>query len=94
MALRYEPQMPAPIVVAKGRDRFAEQIKEAARMHDVPILENPPLAQLLYRVASVGQEIPAKLYVAVAEILAVIYRAQAQARRPSVSSALTRPGVN
>jgi len=85
VALRYERDMPAPIVVAKGRDRIAEQIKEVARWHGIPTLENPPLAQVLYRTVAVGQEIPAKLYIAVAEILALIHRAQAQARAASAA---------
>lgn len=80
VAIRYERDMPAPIVVAKGRDLLAEQIKEVARWHGIPMLENPPLAQVLYRTVPVGREIPAKLYIAVAEILALIFRAQAQAR--------------
>jgi flagellar biosynthetic protein FlhB len=80
VALRYERDMPAPMVVAKGQDLIAEQIKEVARWHGIPTLENPPLAQVLYRTVAVGQEIPAKLYIAVAEILALIHRAQAQAR--------------
>jgi len=80
VALRYEREMPAPIVVAKGKDLIAEQIKEVARWHGIPTIENPPLAQVLYRTVAIGQEIPAKLYIAVAEILALIHRAQAQAR--------------
>jgi flagellar biosynthetic protein FlhB len=82
IAVRYEMAMPAPIVVAKGRDLLAQQIKEVARWHEIPIVENPPLAQLLYRVTPVGREIPAKLYTAVAEILAAVYRAQARVRQP------------
>ncbi len=85
VALRYERDMPAPMVVAKGRDLIAEQIKEVARWHGIPTLENPPLAQVLYRTVAVGQEIPAKLYIAVAEILALIHRAQAQARAASAT---------
>jgi len=80
IALRYEREMPAPIVIAKGKDLIAEQIKEVARWHGIPTIENPPLAQVLYRTVAIGQEIPAKLYIAVAEILALIHRAQAQAR--------------
>ena len=81
VALRYELNMPAPLVVAKGRDLLAEQIKEVARWYGIPIVENPPLAQLMYRVVPVGHEIPAKLYTAVAEIMAFVYRAQARARQ-------------
>jgi len=73
--------MAAPMVVAKGRDLLAQEIKEVARWHSVPILENPPLAQALYRTVEVGREIPAALYAAVAEVLAFVFRAQAQARQ-------------
>ena len=72
VALEYRPQtMPAPMVVAKGMDEVALRIKEAARWHSIPIVENPPLAQALYRATEVGEAIPAKLYTAVAEILGV-----------------------
>ncbi len=81
VALEYRPpMMPAPIVVAKGMDDVALQIKEAARWNSVPIVENPPLAQALYRATEVGEAIPAKLYAAVAEILAFLYRTQANLR--------------
>lgn len=81
VALRYEMTMTAPVVVAKGRDLLAQEIKEVARWHNIPVLENPPLAQALYRTVEVGREIPAALYAAVAEILAFVFRAQAQARQ-------------
>jgi len=87
VAIRYERNLPAPIVVAKGRDRLAEQIKEVARWNGIPTMENPPLAQVLYRTVPVGREIPSKLYIAVAEILALIYRAQAQARAAAARDA-------
>jgi len=51
-------------------------MKELARWNEVPIVENPPLAQALYKAADVGQMIPPRLYAAVAEILAFLYRAQ------------------
>ncbi|MGA2987064.1 MAG: EscU/YscU/HrcU family type III secretion system export apparatus switch protein [Terriglobia bacterium] len=77
VALEYTPAtMAAPVVVAKGRNLFAQKIKREARWHGIPVVENPPLAQALYRAAEVGQAIPAKLYTAVAEILAFIYRTQ------------------
>jgi flagellar biosynthesis protein FlhB len=81
VALRYEMMMDAPIVIAKGRDFLAQEIKEVARWHGIPVLENPPLAQALYRTVEVGQTIPAALYAAVAEILAFVFRAQARARQ-------------
>ena len=77
IALEYRPtSMAAPVIVAKGRNLIAQKIKELARWNEVPIVENPPLAQALYRGAEVGQMIPPSLYVAIAEILAFIYRAQ------------------
>jgi flagellar biosynthesis protein FlhB len=79
IALEYRMEMDAPVVVAKGRSLLAQQIKEIARWHGIPIVENPPLAHALYRTVEVGQVIPAKLYVVVAEILAAVWRAQARA---------------
>jgi flagellar biosynthetic protein FlhB len=77
IALEYRSQtMVAPVVVAKGRNLIALKIKELARWHEIPIVENPPLAQALYKAAEVGQMIPPQLYAAVAEILAFLYRAQ------------------
>lgn len=78
IALRYDAEMAAPTVVAKGRNLLAQQIKEVAMWHGVTLVENPPLAHVLYRTVEVGQVIPAKLYTAVAEILAFVYRTQQQ----------------
>jgi flagellar biosynthetic protein FlhB len=64
----------APRIVAKGKNYLAGRIRKLALDHQVPIVENPPLARALYQSADVGQEIPAHLYRAVAEILAYIYR--------------------
>ena len=80
VALKYEMSMDAPVVVAKGQNLLAQEIKEIARWNDIPVLENPPLAQTLYRTVEVGQSIPAELYAVVAEILAFVFRAQAQAK--------------
>ncbi len=75
VALRYEFEtMNAPKVVAKGKNYLALRIRQIALDHEVPLVENPPLAQSLYQSAEVGQEIPPHLYRAVAEILAYIYR--------------------
>jgi len=79
VALEYGSLLPAPVVVAKGRNLLARQIKEAARWHGIPLVENPPLAHALYRAVEVGQSIPPKLYAVVAAILAAIYRAQERA---------------
>jgi flagellar biosynthetic protein FlhB len=75
VALRYEVDtMAAPLVVAKGKNYLALRIRRKAIEHEVPIVENPPLAQALYKSVDVGQEIPPHLYRAVAEILAYIFR--------------------
>jgi flagellar biosynthetic protein FlhB len=75
VALRYEPEtMAAPVVVAKGKNYLALRIRQIALAHQLPIVENPPLAQGLYKAANVGQEIPPHLYRAVAEVLAYILR--------------------
>jgi flagellar biosynthetic protein FlhB len=81
IALRYETDMPAPIVVAKGHNLLAEKIKQLARDNNIMLVENRPLAQALYKSVEVGDAIPANLYQAVAEILAVVFRAQAEVRQ-------------
>jgi len=75
VAIRYEQGvMAAPLVVAKGKNYLAARIRQRANENQVPIIENPPLAQALYKSVDVGQEIPAHLYRAVAEILAYIFK--------------------
>ena len=82
VAIRYEMEvMAAPLVLAKGRNYLARRIREIAMEHQVPIIENEPLAQALYKSAEVGQEIPAHLYRAVAEVLAYIFKLM-HPRRP------------
>jgi len=79
IALEFNVEMQAPVVVAKGRNLLAAQIREVALWHGIPLVENPPLAHALYRTVEIGQAIPPKLYAVVAEILAAIWRAQARA---------------
>jgi flagellar biosynthetic protein FlhB len=75
VAIRYQvDSMAAPMVVAKGKNYLALRIRQKAVENQVPIIENPPLAQALYKSVEVGQEIPPHLYRAVAEILAYIYK--------------------
>lgn len=75
VALRYDRKtMRAPQIVAKGIRLNAQRIREIARQHQVPIIENKPLARMLFKHGRVGGEIPAQLYAAVAEILAWVYR--------------------
>ncbi len=74
VAIRYQPEKAAaPVIVAKGRDLIALRIRSIAEEHGIAIVENPPLAQVLYRSAEIGMEIPEDLYLTVAEILAYIY---------------------
>jgi len=75
IALRYDHEtMATPTVVAKGKNYLALRIRQRALEHNIPLVENPPLAQALYKSVDVGREIPAHLYRAVAEVLAYIYR--------------------
>jgi flagellar biosynthetic protein FlhB len=75
VALKYERgKDQAPVVLAKGENRFAQRIKALAAEHGVPMVENKPVARLLYAMGEVGEAIPSELYQAVAEILAVVYR--------------------
>lgn len=75
VALKYDNTISqAPIVVAKGADYLAQKIKEIANEHDVSIVENKPLARMLYSNVEVGNEIPQELYQSVAEVLAYVYR--------------------
>lgn len=75
VALRYDrKQEAAPIVVAKGEQAFARRLKAVAAQHGVPVVENPPVARMLYKFGKVGKPIPVNLYHTVAEILAFVYR--------------------
>jgi flagellar biosynthetic protein FlhB len=75
IALRYDRKtMKAPKVIAKGIRLNAQKIREIAALHQVPIMENKPLARMLFKHARVGGEVPANLYAAVAEVLAWVYR--------------------
>ena len=75
VALKFEAnEMTAPTVIAKGSGHIAERIKEIAREHQVPIVEDKPLAQTLFKIVEIGEFIPVELYRAVAEILAYVYR--------------------
>jgi len=75
VALKYDHEkMHAPVVIAKGARLLAERIKEIALANDIPIVENKPLAQMLYKAVEIGSEIPGHLYRAVAEVLAYVYR--------------------
>jgi flagellar biosynthetic protein FlhB len=85
VALKYDSDtMRAPKVVAKGLDNIALRIREIAKENDIPLFENPPLAQALYATVDIDREIPAEHYKAVAEVISYVYRLKgkfAQARR-------------
>lgn len=86
VALAYlQNDMGAPKVVAKGRGYVALRIREEARKHGVPLVENKPLAQVLYKTVEVGREVPETLYQAVAEVLAYVYRLRS-GRRPAAAA--------
>ena len=75
VALKYQPdEMAAPYVIAKGERLLAQRIKEIALEHDIPIIEDKPLARALFKLCDIGQAVPANLYRAVAEVLAYVYR--------------------
>jgi len=75
IAVQYDPEkMAAPKVLAKGAHKVAERIVELARANGIPVMQNIPLAQALFRTVEVDQEIPPELYVAMAEVLAYVYK--------------------
>jgi flagellar biosynthesis protein FlhB len=81
VALEYTGERPAPVVVAKGQDLVAAQIRRIAEEHEIPIVADPPLARELHRTVELGQMIPAELYAAVAQVLAFVYRLAARKKR-------------
>ena len=75
IALKYEEgNNGAPKVVAKGAELVALKIKEVAKENDVPIMENKPLARMIYEQVDIDREVPQEMYQAVAEILAMVYK--------------------
>jgi flagellar biosynthetic protein FlhB len=86
VALKYEEsRMAAPKVVAKGADLLALKIRDLAREAKVPVLEEPPLARALYAHTELDQEIPARLFAAVAQVLAYVYQLRAAAANRGVA---------
>ena len=74
VALKYDANLPAPQLVAKGADLIADKIKEIAKAHNIPIIENKPLARTIFKTLKLGQVIPRELFVAVAEVLSYVYK--------------------
>ncbi|MEO8796507.1 MAG: EscU/YscU/HrcU family type III secretion system export apparatus switch protein, partial [Polyangiaceae bacterium] len=87
VALRYGKKDPAPIVVAKGTDEIALQIRAEARKHGIPILENRPLARALEATVPVGQAVPAMHFAAVARVLAFVYKLRGRSGRSGTARA-------
>jgi flagellar biosynthetic protein FlhB len=84
IALKYDETMVAPVVIAKGADLIAEKIREIAREHKIPIIENKPLARTMFKTLKIGQSIPRELYTAVAEVLSYVYRLKNKMRKRTV----------
>ncbi len=83
IALRYEQgETPAPICLAKGVDAVAQRIREVAQEHNIPIVENPPLARALFATADLDQPIPREHYEAVAKVIGFVMRAARRRGRP------------
>ncbi|MEE9258272.1 MAG: EscU/YscU/HrcU family type III secretion system export apparatus switch protein, partial [Nitrospinaceae bacterium] len=81
VAIKYDMEShSAPTVVAKGRGHMAAKIREVAKENGVPLVEDKPLAGMLYKTVEIGQLIPASLYKAVAEILAYVYKLKGKVR--------------
>ena len=82
IAIRYERDVDsAPIVIAKGADVLAMKIREIAKENDIPIIENKPLARMIYKEVDVEQEVPAEMYQAVAEVLVAVYKIKNRYKR-------------
>ena len=81
VALQWERGMNAPICVAKGMDAIALKIREVAQAHDVPVVENPPLARTLHATVEIDAEVPSEHYKAVAEVISYVMRLNKAVRR-------------
>lgn len=80
VCIKYSDNLPAPQLIAMGADNVAEKIKELAREHNIPIVENKPLARTIFKTMKIGQVIPRELFVAVAEVLSYVYRLRRKKR--------------
>lgn len=83
VALKYDANLPAPQVVAKGAGAIADKIRELAKEYGIPIVENKPLARTIFKTLKIGQVIPRELFNAVAEVLAYVYKLKKKKLRRS-----------
>jgi flagellar biosynthesis protein FlhB len=90
VVLKYSDHLPAPQLIAMGGDYMAEKIKEIAKQHNIPILENKPLARTIFKTMKVGQIIPKELFVAVAEVLSYVFRLRKKKMAKSRSAKTTK----
>lgn len=90
IAVRYDTELSAPVVLAKGSDLLAQRMKVIARKHDVPMVENRPLARSLFDTVDIGKAIPPELYQAVAEVLAFVYSLRRQERQERLAQFMSR----
>ncbi len=94
VAIQYDPdEAPAPLLIAKGADELAFRIRELAKESGVPIVENKPLARSMYAMVEVGQMIPPELFIAVAEVLAFVFRKNRGRRRQKWRNAAQNNGL-
>ncbi len=102
VVLKYSDKLPAPQLIAMGGDYMAEKIKEIAKLHNIPVIENKPLARTIFKTMKVGEIIPKELFVAVAEVLSYVFRlrkkkfARSRAAKPSANSTVKnkrQPGM-
>ncbi|MGH2941406.1 MAG: flagellar biosynthesis protein FlhB [Solirubrobacteraceae bacterium] len=85
VALRYDGESPAPVVVAKGKDLIAARIRALAGEHGVPVISDPPLARALHASVELDHQIPEELFGAVAQLLAFVYRTAGRRRQEAVA---------
>lgn len=86
VVLKYSDKLPAPQLVAKGADFMAERIKQLAREHNIPVIENKPLARAIFKTMKIGQVIPRDLFVAVAEVLSYVFRLKRKRKKANPSA--------
>ena len=80
VALQYDRGMSAPVCLAKGLDNIALKIREVAAKHNIPIVENPPLARALHATVEIDEEVPPEHYKAVAEVIGYVMRLKGAVR--------------